>query len=48
MVTSAWPRVRWLRVHPGLDDLDGNFAPNGLQLISDPDFTHATFADEVK
>src|SRR5215831_6302977 len=36
-----------LRVHPRLDDLHRDLAANGFQLVRDPDFTHAAFADRL-
>ncbi len=36
------------RVHPGLDDLEGNLATNGLRLLREPDLTHATLAEALE
>ena len=34
-----------LRIHPGFDQLDGDFAFNGFFLFGDPHRSHPTFAD---
>ena len=33
------------RIHAGLDQLEGDLAPDGLGLLGDPDLAHAPFAD---
>jgi hypothetical protein len=35
------------RVHPGLDDLEGNLAVNGLCLLCEPDLSHASLAHQL-